>query len=54
MLAMLVDTSPIRTELMVADEAYPLGFSSSSGHWKWFLNGAGDTAPVDEEGSPYL
>jgi len=49
---MLADTSPIRTELMVAEEAYPLPSSSSSDHLKRFLNGVGDTAPVDEEGCP--
>jgi len=49
---MLTDTSPVRTELIVAEEAYPLASFSSSDHWKRFLNGAGDTAPVDEEGCP--
>jgi len=47
---MFADTSPFHTELMVAEEAYPLAFSSSSDHWKRFLNGASDTASVDEEG----
>jgi len=47
---MLADTSPVHTELMVTEEAYPLASSSSSDHWKRFLNGAGDTTPVDEEG----
>jgi len=46
---MLADTNPVRTELMVADEACALG-SSSSDHWKRFLNGADETALVDEEG----
>jgi len=49
---MLADTSPVHTELMVADEAYPLAFSSSSDYWKRFLNGAGDITLVDEEGCP--
>jgi len=40
----------VRTELMVADKAYPLVSSTSSDYWKRFLNGAGDTASVDEEG----
>ena len=47
---MLADTSPIRTELIVAEEVYPLASSSLSDHWKMFLNGAGDTSPVDKEG----
>jgi len=47
---MLVDTSPVHTEVMVAEETYPLASSLLSNHWKKFLNGAGDTSPVDEEG----
>jgi len=46
---MLADTSLVRTKLMMAEEAYPLASSSISDHWKRFLNGAGDTSPVDEE-----
>jgi len=49
---MLADTSPVRTELMVADKVYPLASSSSSDHWKRFLNGAGETTPVNEKGCP--
>jgi len=54
---MLADTSHIRTVLirivlMVVEEMYPLASSSSSNHWKKFLNGAGDTTPVDKEGCP--
>jgi len=49
---MLADTSLVRTELMVAEEAYPLAFFLSLDHWKRFLNGSGDTAPVNEEGLP--
>jgi len=49
---MLTDTSLVRTELIVAEEAYPLASSSSSDHWKRFLKGVGDTAPVNEEGYP--
>jgi len=47
---MLADTSPVHTELMVPEEAYLLASSSLSNHWKRFLNGAGGTSPVDEEG----
>jgi len=45
---MLADTIPVCTELIVAEEAYPLASSSSSNYSKWFLNGAGDTTLVDE------
>jgi len=51
---MLADTSPVHTKLMVAEEAYPLASSSLSDYWKRFLNGAGDTTSVDEEGCPYF
>ena len=37
-------------ELILVEEAYTLAFSSSSDHWKSFLNGVGDMVPVDEEG----
>jgi len=47
---MLADTSHVCTELMIAEEAYPLASSSSLDHWKRLLNGAGGTASVDEEG----
>jgi len=47
---MLTDMRPVRTELIMAEEAYPLASSSPSDHWKRFLNGVGDTVPVDEEG----
>jgi len=49
---MLADTSLVRSELMVAEEAYPLASSSSSDLWKRFFSGVRDTAPVDEEGCP--
>jgi len=48
---MLANKNLFHSELMVAEEAYPLAFSSSD-HWKRFLNGIGDTTSVDERGYP--
>ena len=46
----VANISPVRIELMVAQEAQPLATASSSDHWKRCLNGTGDVALVEEEG----
>ena len=51
--AILTDTLSVRTELTVAEEAYPLSSSSSSDGWSDFL-GSGEARAVEEEGCSYL
>jgi len=44
------DTLSVRTELTVAEDAYPLSSPSSSDHWNKFFSGFGDITPVEEDG----
>ena len=48
--AMLTDTLSVRTELTVAEEAYPLSSSSSSDHWTDPLLSSGEVTAVEEDG----
>jgi len=48
--AICTDTLPVRIELTVAEEAYPLASPSSSDHWNKFFNDLGDITPVEEDG----
>ena len=48
--AIFTDTLSIRTELTVAEEAYPLSLSSSSDHWNNLLIGSGEITVVEEDG----
>ena len=48
--AIFTDTLSVRTELTVAEEAYPLSSSSSSDHWNNFLIGSGEVTVVEEDG----
>ena len=47
---MFTDALSVRTELTVAEEAYPLSSSSSSGHWTDLLFGSGEVTAVEEDG----
>ena len=47
--AILTDALSVRTELTVAEEAYPLSSSSSSDGWSDFL-GSVEARAVEEEG----
>ena len=48
--AMFTDALSVRTELTVAEEAYPLSSSSSSDHWTDPLFGSGKAIAVEEDG----
>ena len=48
--AIFTDTLSVRTELTVAEEAYPLSSSSSSDHWTDPLFGSGEVTAVEEDG----
>jgi len=48
--AMFTDALSIRTELTVAEEAYPLSSSSSSDDWSDLLLGSSEASAVEEEG----
>jgi len=48
--AILTDTLSVRTELTVAEEAYPLSSSSSSDNWTDPLFGLGEATAVEEDG----
>ena len=47
---MLTDALSIRTELTVAEEAYPLSSSSSFDGWSDLLLDSGEARAVEEEG----
>ena len=47
---MFTDALSVRTELTVAEEAYPLSLSSSSEDWTDLLLGSGEATAVEEEG----
>ena len=44
------DTLSVRTELTVAEEAYPLSSPSSSDHWNNLFIGSGEVILVEEDG----
>ena len=48
--AIFTDALFVRTELTVAEEAYPLSLSSSSDDWTDLLLGSGEATAVEEEG----